>query len=653
LPRIKIQPRKYSAGKKLLQYFHLPVSFTSAERKEDRAERQTNHHPPPLKETIKMLAIDFETYYGDKYSLTKMSTWDYLHHEKFDAYLVSAYNHDVKWAGHPKDMDWSLTDGVWLCAHNASFDELVYKRLQELGVIPASIKPKGFKCTADLTAYLRCMRNLKAASKYLLGREMSKEMRDYMQGRTWQDIVADGKEQEALDYVCSDAINCFDLWEKYGSTWPEVEQEYSRMNREACYRGVPINPDIDADIRHLETEAWKVAKRMPWIAEGKKPLSPIAIREQGQKDGIPVPASRAKTNEDAIKWYETYGESHPWVNAIKDHTSLNNHLKKVITLRDGTREDGTFPLQIKYFGTHTGRTAAGSTDRTGGKFNPLNFTREALFGVDLRGEVRAPKDKMIAILDYDQIEAIILLWKVGDQKMLDMAVEEGNLYQAYAKQNGWYPPNGKSLKKDDPVTYGRSKVSVLQLGYQSGWEKFQSVAKTNYGIIFSDDEAQGLVTTYRRNNPKIVRHWASHHMIAQLSCNHGDPTHEIALPSGRDLVYFNPKWQTVTRKGKKTREMVMRPRMGDRHEKVYGGKLTENEIQAIARDVLRDGRVAVEKAGHNVMWDVYDELICLVPKKDAEEHAKEIQRLMVSSSPWIENCPLGAGYDLFDRYTKA
>jgi DNA polymerase I-like protein with 3'-5' exonuclease and polymerase domains len=92
--------------------------------------------------------------------------------------------------------------------------------------------------------------------------------------------------------------------------------------------------------------------------------------------------------------------------------------------------------------------------------------------------------------------------------------------------------------------------------------------------------------------------------------------------------------------------------MGARAMKVYGGLLTENTVQATARDVLKDARVAAHEAGHNILWDVYDEFIELAPEDEAVERAKALEKIMVSSSPWAKDCPLGVEYEITDRYKK-
>ena len=87
----------------------------------------------------KIAAIDFETYYSKDYSIQGSSTHQYCYHADFDAYMVSIYCPDFEYVGHPADFDWAKLDGYTLIAHNASFDQRVFERCQELGVIPTRI----------------------------------------------------------------------------------------------------------------------------------------------------------------------------------------------------------------------------------------------------------------------------------------------------------------------------------------------------------------------------------------------------------------------------------------------------------------------------------------------------------------------------------
>jgi DNA polymerase I-like protein with 3'-5' exonuclease and polymerase domains len=604
---------------------------------------------------LTVLAIDFETYYDAEYSLSEMDPWNYVHDKRFDCYLMAISTSDgFRWVGNPKDFtEWGRIKGSLLVAHNAAFDNLVLARLRELGVCPEDCIPEKVRCTCDMAAYLSAPRNLKGAVKELLGRERSKAMRTAMKGRNYKDAVSAGREEELIQYGGDDADDCLELWMKFSDQWPECEQEYSNGLREDHLAGIPVSRErIEASYISLKQQLHDVKSLIPW-ADEKKILSYPTFRAYCRQNGLNCPASIAKTSEAGNAFIDKHAEDFPWVKGFRDYRSLNAHFKKIETIRNSLRPDDTMYLQIKYFGTHTGRTAAGSNDEeSGDKFNPLNQPRKALFGVDLRRQFVAPKGFVFGCVDYSQIEAIMLAWRVNDLPLLDLVRKEGNLYQAYARKWGWF--DGEDIKDGNhDALYQRAKVTVLGAGYSAGWKTFQNVAKVQYNLDLTDEESQKLIYGYRNDNPLVVQFWQGHQLAAALSCNARDKTHEVVLKSGRVQMYFDPQWVVRPgRNGKPERSMAARTFMGGPLKKIYGGLLTENEIQATARDVLRDARNAVRKAGYHTIFDVYDEIVFLFPESEAEDMMADASRIMVSSSPWAEGCPLGVDGHLTHEYRK-
>ncbi len=599
------------------------------------------------------LALDFETYYDDDYSIRLTSPWGYVYDERFDAYLVAACGAPnasgdlFKWVGNPKEFDWSMCHGRLLLAHNAGFDGLVFKRLQERGVIPADVVPLGWACTADMAAFLRCKRDLASCVRIMLGRPRSKKVRADMRGKTYQDACAAGMEAALLQYGGDDADDCYELWAKFSDQWPESEQENSRIIREGGWYGMQADVErVEAGIKTLRDIRDNALMNLPWAdSHDDKPLSSAKLREQGRIDGIPVPASLSATSEDAQAWEDTYADQYPWVAAVRDYRRTNTFYSKVANLATGLDKNGVFHFSCKYHGAATGRGSGGSQYESGGKFNIQNMPRKAQFGVDIRGMLIARPGKLLVVPDYCQIEARYLLWAAGDKAFLEVLKREGNLYQAYAKMHGWY--NGTTpLSETDKALYQRTKVTVLQLGYQSGAAKFRSTAKTMYKVEFTQEEAERIVAEYRQSNPKIVNLWREHHTWFGISARHRDPTHEIVLESGRILTYFEPHFDG--------REMRGTPVRGESSSKYYGGKLVENATQAATRDIMCDGRRAV-CAAHpdcHFLFDAHDEVIFEVPENEAEDRAEDIARLLSTSSPWAEGCPIAVEYKIVDRYLK-
>ena len=611
-------------------------------------------------DAVPSVGVDYETKYTKEYSLRKMSTWNYVFHEQFDAYTVSVYcpEKGIEYVGHPREFQWKQINGFEWIHHNASFDWLVSKRLREVDrIIPEDVNEVRIFDTADMAAYLGMPRNLKGAAKQLLDFEADKAMRDFMRGREVSELNDD--EKRKLDqYAMTDSVLCHRLRKEFGHLWPADEQELSALNRLSCVHGVAVNMDLlDTGIRKLGDALHNSEKHMLWIDRGFKPLSPNGIREQGRLDGIPVPASLAATDETAMAWEKQYAEQFPWVKAIRNYRRINTMLQKMRNLKAGTRTDKTFYFQMKYFGCTTGRFSGGGD--SGGKYNMLNQYRKELFEVTTRNLFIARPGKKLVVVDYSQIEAILLLWRVGDQATLDFVRSGASVYEAYARKNlGWTGGDLKKTGEKNPEAdqlYRLAKACVLGGGYQAWAASFQRIAKTMAGLDFTLERCEEIVREYRAANPKIVQFWAEHQRWAELSARQGDPYHEVVLASGRSLKYHEPtikmkRDETFDRDRLEIRASFVK---GEPKFPIYGGLLTENEIQATARDVLRDGWLALNKAGYQVLFTVYDEYVTEVDEATAEEDLVKINKIATTCSPWLgDNCPLGTDSHIMTAYSK-
>ncbi|MDC0264991.1 DNA polymerase, partial [Verrucomicrobia bacterium] len=134
--------------------------------------------------------------------------------------------------------------------------------------------------------------------------------------------------------------------------------------------------------------------------------------------------------------------------------------------------------------------------------------------------------------------------------------------------------------------------------------------------------------------------------------NHAPGTRDYVntLPSGRELRYHNVKREQIKAKPQCTASPT---KGGDgRREAYYGGRLYENECQALARDIFCHGLLAVQRAGIRVLFTVHDELVAEAPSEDAEATLQQIIKLMTTPPLWAEDLPLGAEGQLCLEYTK-
>jgi DNA polymerase len=218
-------------------------------------------------------------------------------------------------------------------------------------------------------------------------------------------------------------------------------------------------------------------------------------------------------------------------------------------------------------------------------------------------------------------------------------------YKAYAIAN---LGADKDIQKTDRK-YMTAKACVLGCGYQAGAGAFQRAAKDLAGLDVTIDEARDMVRAYRAANPKVVKFWADHQRNLAYSANANDGTHEIQLASDRWMKYFNPHLDGADDYGRPRYKVQYT--IGAAPESIYGGLLTENEIQATARDILRDAWVALDKKGFDVPATVHDEFIAIGPAND-KEYERELQNVVLNSSPWAEGCPLGAEAVVTEHYEK-
>lgn len=185
---------------------------------------------------------------------------------------------------------------------------------------------------------------------------------------------------------------------------------------------------------------------------------------------------------------------------------------------------------------------------------------------------------------------------------------------------------------------------TLGLGYQAGAPKFRVFAKAQCGLDLTETESLKAVGDFREKNWRIVKYWAEHHAALAYSARRRDATHEVELKSGRILTYWEPRLAARGFEVCQTR--------GDNRTHMYGGKLTENEIQASCRDILCDAWLKCADAGYLPILNVHDELVFEVDERAAEDAMHDIEICMTTCSPWAEGMPLNVDIGVKKFYTK-
>ena len=592
-------------------------------------------------------AIDFETYYDKETSITTLGQWHYLRSPASDIYMVAIQGPDVDYVGCPKKAPWAKIDGHKWVAHNYSFDGAVIERLREQGCVQA--KPVAWDCTANLSVAVGAPRNLLGASRELLDRHIDKDPRDKMHSKKWSDVEGTEFGKEVLEYARQDAKACLGIYEKFSSDMLPAESELSKHTIEMGWRGIRVDQDaVAAGIKALQKVTWESENSLPWIDETDGVvLSTKAFRRECAKAGIPWPTSLAENSEECALWESQYGEQVPFVGIMRDWRKANSLLAKLKVMQGRIKPDGTMSYGLKYMGAHTGRWSGDS------KFNVQNLPRNEMFGVDLRGCIVPRPGKKFVICDLAQIEPRVLAWLSGNEGLLDAIRNGYGIYEAAAKNMSlWDGPKG-TLKKTDAPLYQLVKAMVLGLGYGAGAKKFALIAKMQYGIDMTETKSNMIVNDFRTRNQPILDLWRK--LEGDFQRAKADKQFEVGLPSGRVLTYRNimsqwPDKQKYDKSGKARKSAwTARVERGGPQIPFYGGKLCENLVQAVARDVMGAAVLRLEKAGCPVVMHIHDEAVCEV---DNSVPAGEIERLMSVCPEWLDGCPIGAEATDAVRYKK-
>lgn len=615
-------------------------------------------------------AYDYETYYSKTYSIRDLGNWAYCHHPEFNAYMLSVSgDNGFEWVGDPKDFDWPRLNGADVIAHNAGFEAAVTTRLCELGVITCDLEFNNLYDTADLAAYLGYPRSLAEACKGLLGFIPDKSARDMAKGKTWADMTPD--EQKIMsNYALADSRAELRLWLEHGHRWPAWERELSQMTREMYAAGLPIDLGaVNTAVARLQLELKRCRDRIPWAA-GDPTAAALSKKLMGAecaKHGIEPPKSMAKDSEEFDEWLRQHGDNLEFARAMGQYRSLNILLKKLETMIVRTNpENSIMPYSLKYGGAHTLR------DSGDAGWNPQNLNRKPVIFdgnglvtsisnqkhltaaknsgtamppdvefVDMRSMITAPAGKVLAVWDLKAIEPCSLAWLAEDEEILTLLRSGVDPYEAQARVTGRYD-DPRPLEEVDKDLRQYMKVEVLGLGYGAGPEKAIVIAKTLADLVLTIEQTTPIVARFR-SRPYIPRLWRRLEKDMK-SCAPGD--YEMELPSGRMQRYRN-----VRDYGSLSAEIPRSGRM--MRLKTWGGSLTENATQGMARDVFMQKCITMAHEGLPQILRVHDEAVGLFDEDKAEAALALGSQIMAAPLDWAPGLPLASSGHLCVKYTKS
>jgi DNA polymerase len=409
----------------------------------------------------------------------------------------------------------------------------------------------------------------------------------------------------------------------------------------------------------------------------ENPNSPTQLKEWLRKfAGISV-ATLNKTNLDEVDKLVAYNDVARRVLAIRKELGKTSN-KKYSAMLNCVCADGRVRGLLQFCGaSRTGRWAGRLVQIQNlpqNHIKDIDLARELVKAGDLddfmlsysnptqvlseliRTAFVAKQGCQFHVCDFSAIEARVIAWLAGEEWVLDVFRQGGDIYCATASQmfNCKVEKHGENAELRQ-----KGKIAVLALGYGGGVAALEAMGGARMGLL--PHEMRDIMQRWRCANPNIVRFWSVIEQASIKAIKTGESVtiHRgivvsyrwgallITLPSGRTLCYPRAKMGVEYSDGRGQHEVIEYEgsnQLTKKWEKLrtYGGKLTENVVQAIARDILGVVILRAHHAGLNIVFHVHDEVVI---EASAEQSLKQVEDIFSTPIDWCEDLPLkGAGY---------
>ena len=610
--------------------------------------------------------IDFETYYDRDYSLSKMTTESYIRDKRFQVIGVAVKINNGKTEWYSGDdvgrfLHALMLSDKYLLAHHSAFDGAILSWHY-------NIKPKFWFDTMSMARPLHNMTigcSLNALSScYKLGQKGTEVINAL--GKRLEDFTSEELKQYA-NYCINDVELTYKLFKVLVKGYPQSELKVIDQTIR-MYTEPEIELDVDLLGDHLTTIKTNKQKLVDTLAtkssgsDVKKVLmSNVMFAELLRKVGVEPPTKVSiRTGEPTFAFAKT----------DKEFTKLAEHPKQIVqqlvsarlgvksTIEETRTENlikvsgrGKLPIMLNYYGAHTGRFSGGD------KMNLQNLPRNGV----LRKSLTVPQDKMLVACDSSQIEARVVAYISGQADLVEAFRQGRDVYSEFASE-----VYGRKITKQDKLERFVGKTCILGLGYGMGAEKFKNTLSLGQGGMSVDidiNEAKRIVNLYRQKNHKIVSFWGvCDYALRGMLHNREDSILDnmlaydskgIVLPNGlrirypmlrrtRDGFEYISNARTY-RKLKTTGKIEVKE-----WTKIYGGKVTENIVQALARIVISEQMIELSKH-YKVLFQVHDELILITDAKKVSEAREHVETIMSMPPCWGRDLPVacesGVGYN--------
>jgi DNA polymerase len=370
-------------------------------------------------------------------------------------------------------------------------------------------------------------------------------------------------------------------------------------------------------------------------------------------------------------------ETYAFAKTDKEFTGLLEHpdpkVQTLVQARLGTKstieetrtenlikvaERGALPIMLNYYGAHTGRFSGGD------KLNLQNLPRNGA----IRKAITVPEGYNLIACDSSQIEARVVAYIAGQQDLVQAFREGRDVYSEFATEI-----YGRKITKQDKVERFVGKTCILGLGYGMGHVKFKATLALGQGGIavnIEENEAKRIVNLYRQKNHNIVSLWHScnHALKGMLEGSSGNicsllpyTKDGITLPNGLNIKYHALRntadgFEYIS-DARTFRKLTHKRIMTGEQEKIdwtkiYGGKVTENVVQALARIVVAEQMTTIGQV-YPVAFQVHDEVIISARSDDTTNAREYVETIMSTAPTWARELPVACESGVGRNYGDA
>lgn len=642
---------------------------------------------------MRELGIDIETYSSN--DLVNCGVYKYVEAPDFTI-LLFAYSVDggpvvcVDFAmGEklPDDVFAALTDpDVIKTAFNAAFERICISVYFFGGKL---LDPKQWRCTMVLAARMGLPLSLGQCGEVLhLAEGKMTEGKALI--RYFSVPGKNGKR-----HLPSDAPDKWGTFKKYNIRDVEVEQAIKRKvqrlkpadfdeelyvaDQEINDRGVKIDRTlVDAAARFDDEYKAQLLAEAQQLTGMENPNSPAQIKEYIKKTTGFTVETLNKGNLDTLDEKLIYWPKAQRAIAIRREMGKTSN-KKYEAMQKCVCKDGRIHGLLQFCGAaRTGRWAGRLVQVQNLPQNhlaSLDFARSLVRQGDLdefemnyanvtqvlseliRTAFVAEPGKTFHVCDFSAIECRVIAWLASEDWVLEVFRSNGDIYCANASKMFKVPveKHGQNAQLRQ-----KGKIATLALGYGGGVSALEAMGDSKLGL--TEDEEREIVKLWRDSNPRIVRMWAVIEKAAITAIKTGESVTvyrnivigkrwgmlTITLPSGRTICYPRAEVETEYNDGwRGDHDIIEYEGLNQTTKKwgkvrTYGGKLTENIVQAVARDILGIVILRAKAEGLNIVFHIHDEIIV---EATPDQTLADVEALFSKPIDWCRDLPLkGAGY---------